>query len=151
MGNREGKRPDEPIDRGKGHKRVPSGGEPGKVFGARCLSWWDNRILPLSKSSTNPSLPRRSEVSVLAVTHGAVIQTLLYGLIAARNYKGQERLGPGFYNTSISVVRVDPGGKSGEILHVANIDHLIQPGTVDNPDLMEGEDEAEKEVEADAP
>ncbi|KAG8869167.1 hypothetical protein FRB97_000150 [Tulasnella sp. 331] len=151
MGSWEGTRGVSLKDKDKAEKRPPWDGEPSPVFGARCLAWWDSSILPLAKASTNPNISRNSEVHVLAVTHGAYIQTLLYNLVAARSYRGKELLGPSFYNTSISAITVEPGGRSGEILYVANIQHLIQPGLTDNPDVLEGEDKAGKEMEADAP
>ncbi|KAG9013855.1 hypothetical protein FRB94_004235 [Tulasnella sp. JGI-2019a] len=151
MGSREGQRPSKKSDQDKTQKRPVWDGEPGPAFVARCLSWWDQAIIPHSKYATNPAIPRKSNIHILAVTHGAVIQRLLFGLTTARNYRGKELLGPPCYNTSITVIRVDAGGGSGEIICVANIEHLKQPGSADNPDLREGEDAAEKDVEVDVP
>lgn len=129
-----------------------SGAETGQEFATRCMQWWNERIIPLSKASTDPKRPRRSDVNVLAVTHGAYINCLTRSVLAgARNYRGKDRLGLPVYNTSITVVSVDPGGRSGEILLGCNINHLLAPGTENNADdVLKDEDQAEKEVEVDS-
>lgn len=129
-----------------------SGAESGPNFAKRCASWWDQRIVPLSKASTNPDRPRHADINVLAVTHGAYINSLTrYVLAAARKYRGQDRIGMPVYNTSITVLSVDPGGRSGEIHLVANVNHLLTRGAEKNADdVLEGEDQSTKEVEVDS-
>jgi len=126
--------------------------EPHTKFLARCLNWWEQCILPLSKPSQTLVDSRQEVISVLAVTHGAYISTLLFsGLLDIKEYRvrGDVDFEAPIHNTSVTVVTIEDGGGFGQIQHFAYIQHLLRPGPVDNPDILEDEGQQTKEVEVD--
>ncbi|KAG8901028.1 hypothetical protein FRC01_009952, partial [Tulasnella sp. 417] len=99
---------------------VPPNAESGQALVARCLAWWDDTIVPLARSRDVSST-----VNVLAVSHGAWIGTMVRSGLASRNYRGRDKFGGPLFNSSITIVRVDEGGKTGEIVKYGDISHLL--------------------------
>ncbi|KIO34758.1 hypothetical protein M407DRAFT_240563 [Tulasnella calospora MUT 4182] len=126
---------------------VPANAESGEALLARCLAWWDSAIVPLARSKDIPST-----VNVLAVSHGAWIGTMVRLGLASRNYRGLDKFGGPLFNSSITIVRVDEGGKKGEIIKYGDISHLLlakkdgkwEKPDANNADVLSNEDDEER-------
>jgi broad specificity phosphatase PhoE len=127
-------------------RSLPPTVETSSAFVDRALRWWDSTILPLSRADIiSEELPTSNNdveeepICVLVVTHGAYISTLVRaGLIAERNFRGRLKCNAPLYNTSITVVQVDEGGATGEVLVFADVNHLLTPATARNADELRG-------------
>lgn len=67
------------------------------------------------------------------------------GLMFTRKLRHGEVARKSIHNTSITVITIDDGGKSGEIRAVSWMEHLMKRGPTDNPDVVENEDEAARQ------
>ncbi|KAG8993885.1 hypothetical protein FRB90_000572 [Tulasnella sp. 427] len=140
LGDMEGKR-------ASSGQRVPPNAESGESLVARCLAWWDRAVIPLARRK-NPA----SSINVLAVSHGAWIGTLIRSGLASRNYRGWDRFGGPLFNSSVTLVRVDEGGRLGEIVNYADVSHLLmrkvngrwELPSANNADVLSNEDEEER-------
>ena len=121
-------------------RHLPADAEPGPVFQQRCLKWWDDCIIPIARKPSD-----EEEANIIVVTHGAYISGLIRGGLASRNYRGRGFRGP-LFNTSISVVLVDSGGKGGEVIKYGDRMHLLTPMGPNNADAVGNEDEDEAKV-----
>ncbi|KAG8954460.1 hypothetical protein FRC04_011787 [Tulasnella sp. 424] len=126
---------------------VPANAESGPALVARCLAWWDSTIVAIARSEDIPS-----PVNVLAVSHGAWIGTMIRSGLASRNYRGRDKFGGPLFNSSVSLVRVDEGGRTGEIVTYGDISHLllvkkdgrwVKPDA-NNADVLSNEDDEER-------
>ncbi|KAG8894639.1 hypothetical protein FRC00_008651 [Tulasnella sp. 408] len=128
---------------------VPANAESGAALVARCLAWWDSTIVPLTRSKDISS-----PVNVLAVSHGAWIGTMVRSGLASRNYRGRDKFGMPLFNCSVTIVRVDEGGKSGEVVKYGDISHLLlakkdgkwEKPNANNADVLSNEDDEERRV-----
>ena len=127
-------------------RHLPPSVESSQAFVDRTLRWWDTVIVPLSQAEIIPIRTANEDnedeveeepILVLAVTHGAYIATLVHaGLIGEREFRGRSVARGPVYNTSISVIQLDDGGSTGEVLGFAHIEHLISPATTQNADEL---------------
>ncbi|KAG8910334.1 hypothetical protein FRC00_008374, partial [Tulasnella sp. 408] len=128
---------------------VPANAESGWALVTRCLAWWDSTIVPLTRSKDISS-----PINVLVVSHGAWIGTMVRSGLASRNYRGQDKFGMPLFNCSVTTVRVDERGKSGEVVKYGDISHLLlakkdgkwEKPKANNADVLSNEDDEERRV-----
>lgn len=126
---------------------VPANAESGEALTARCLAWWDSTIVALARSKDIPS-----PINVLAVSHGAWIGTMIRRGLTSRNYRGRDKFGGPLFNSSVTLVRVDEGGNTGEIVKYGDISHLLlakkdgrwEKPDANNADVLSNEDDEER-------
>jgi len=110
---------------------------------SRALQWWDEEVLTLV-----PATPTRATTTVLMVSHGALINTLLLtGLIQMRGYRRTAEVKRGtLYNTAVCILDV-AGRKDGEgeLVTYANVAHLADVGLVVRTNVDEAQGRKDKE------
>ncbi|KAG8908528.1 hypothetical protein FRB99_005888 [Tulasnella sp. 403] len=109
------------------NREVPKNAEPSVAFLTRCVQWWNSAIVPFAKIPSS-KLPGVEMLNILVVSHGAYIGTLIRSGLVSLGYDGRAVCkGKRLWNTSISIVMIEDGGKAGEIHYYAEIPHLLEP------------------------
>lgn len=106
------------------------------MFRVRTITWFDATVVPLAASGAH---------TVLAVSHGAFIATLLRTLFETERFvpaDGVDVDRTRIYNCSVTVLEVRADG-GGVVERFGDISHLLTPVTRTNADVAEdGEENA---------